>query len=221
MQEKNPILSILVLLVIVGAAIGILFLVFKPGTTTTDNDVNITETPSITTTAKLTVTPTVGVTTKATVSVTPVSGAVAPSDWKAIENTSQGYTAYRPAHFYFRLFSPDMFALGIDPNAIPSASEYMGTISLIRLSASNSFADYTDQLQDGYTTYTRIIDGRTWIMVVGITEANEITAAKYVILGNFSVGSKEYMARLESSSSDYAGYKDEFETFITTLDFTE
>jgi hypothetical protein len=220
MQEKNPILSIMVLLVIVVAAIGVLFLVFKPGANNiaTDNDTDGTVTPSVTIT-QTTVVPTV----KTTVTTTdaPVSGAVAPSDWETIENTIQGYTAFRPPHFYFRLFSPDMFALGIDPNAIPAASEYMGTINLIRLSASNSFTDYTNQLQDGYSTYTRVIDGRTWTMIVGITEANEVADAKYVILGDFKVGAKEYLARLESSNSDYGGYKDEFETFITTLDFTE
>lgn len=232
MQEKNPVLSFVVLLVIVGAAFGVLFLVFKPtAENTSDNTPKTTTTPSVTANLNeptATVTPSVSVSKTVTPTSTPTSGgktvasvtdAAIPDGWVAVVNDSQNYTAYKPKSYYFRMFSPDRFVLGIDTNKIPDASEYMGMISLMRLSASNNFDSALANLESGYTTYTRMIDNRTWTMVEGKTKANEIMSSKYVIYGKVSVGNKEYLAKLENGSANYGGFADEFEIFITTLEF--
>lgn len=227
MQEKSPILSILVLLVIVGLIVTVLFLVFKPveetnGNNETDNEITETVTPEPTTTDvveendDVTTTPTPATQTK---DVADVTGATPPDSWQLLEYDCLGYKAYRPNGFYFRMFPPDCFVLGLDPNRIPEASEYMGMISMMKLSASNNFDKYVAELEDGYTEYTRVIDGRTWNMVEGKMPANELFEAKYVKLGNVEVNGKEYMARIENSASNFGGYADEFETFITTLIF--
>ncbi len=230
MQEKSPVLSIIVLLVIIAMVIGVLFLVFKPGdddTDNTDNVVSVTKTVTPTQVSDNDIdTDTVVVTTTKPSptatnndTVAPVSGATPPENWQAIDFDCLGYTAYRPSGFFFRMFPPDCFVLGLDTNRIPEASEYMGMISLMKLSGSNNFTKYIDQLEDGYTKYTRSIDDRTWTIVEGKQPANELFDAKFVKLGNFKVGSKEYMARIESTSSNFGGYADEFEIFITTLKF--
>lgn len=240
MEQKNPVLSIVVLLIIIAAAVGILFLLFKPGTddsNKTANDVKtVTPTATATVTATVTpsvtaepsVTPSVSVTaqptttpviTGTTTTVPAVNDAQPPANWKPIENTSQGYTAYRPTGYYFRLFPPDMFVLGIDQSPIPTESEYMGVISMMRLSASNNWDSQIANLKPGYKTITREINGKSWTVVEGATKDSDAFPSRFIKYGRVKVDSKEFMARLDSSSSNYGGYADEFETFITTVVF--
>lgn len=225
MQEKSPILSVLALILIVGLIVVVLFLVFKPGEEVNDTD-NTEPTITETVTPEVTDEPEVDETTTPTPTnnvsdgdVAPVSGVTAPDSWELLEYDCLGYKAYRPQGFFFRMFPPDCFVLGLDTNRIPEASEYMGMISLMKLSGSNNFEKYVDELDEGYTEYTREIEGRTWTMVEGKTPANELFDAKFVKLGNFEANGKEYMARLESGSSDYSGHSGTFETFISTLIF--
>ncbi len=240
MEKKSPILSIVVLLVIVTIAVGVLFLVFKPA----DSSVNTDNTgltglttvnpekpdtnPEVTATTKPLLTPVVSTVVSATPTtpalagcetVAAVNAATPPSNWKVLDNTKQGYTVYRPTGFYYRLFPPDMFVLGIDPNPIPTASEYMGVINMIRLSASSNFDTYLGNLEAGYKTCTREIDGRTWTTVVGKTKTTDAFEGKYVKYGKVTVGGKDFMARLENQNANYGGYADEYEIFITTIVF--
>jgi hypothetical protein len=237
MEKKNPILSVVVLLVIVAIAVGVLFMLFKPadtGSTTGQQTATTTPaalgtgSPSVTATVDKTTTPAVTLTGTVNPSATPmagcavvaaVTGATPPATWKPVENSTQGFTAYRPTGFYFRLFPPDMFMLSIDPNPIPTASEYMGVINIIRLSASNNFESYLANLETGYQTCTREIDGRTWTTVVGKTKTTDAFEGKFVKYGKVTVGTKEYLARLENLKADYGGYSGQYETFITTLQF--
>ena len=48
-----------------------------------------------------------------------------PHNWRAIENSNYRYTAYIPPTYYYRFFNSAQI-LGIDPNELPEASEYMG-----------------------------------------------------------------------------------------------
>ena len=219
--------SFLIVIVIAAVGAGALFLVFNPNKGGSTN--TVTPTPSFidqsgvpdetavatdipTTTPVLTSTPGNVVTTTPVVVVTP------PAGWKEIDNTSQHYKAYRPG-WYYRLFSPNMEILGIDPKPIPQASEYVGTIFMMRLTASNNLGAFKSSLVPGYAQSTRSINGREWTMFVGKVTATAVSTEKFVKAGYVVVSGKEYLAEIQSEASDYGGHESQYETFITTINF--
>ena len=240
MEKKNPILSIVVLLVIVAAAVGVLFMLFKPAdlanTNNKDSNLKTTEVPGVENSdvpnaedANVTATPAVTVkpSTIATPAVTAAAGcdvvaavtaAAVPGNWVKIDNGALvSYDVYRAKGFNYRVFTNDF--VGIDPNPIPSASEYAGIISVMKLSGANNFDSQLANLEPGYQKCTREIDARTWTTVVGKTKANEISSSNFIKYAKVTVNAKDYMAKLTSTAADYSGQANNFETFITILKF--
>jgi len=221
MEKSNPLISFLIVIVIAIAGLGFLFLVFNPNNNTTGTD-NSTPSPTATVTVQtstaITTTPVTTAISTPVTTVAPVVSVTPPADWQEIDNTNQHYKAYRP-HWYYRLFPPNMEVLGIDPNPIPTASEYMGAIFIMRLTASNNLGVFKSSLEAGYTETTRMINGRQWTMYVGQIQATLASNAKYVKAGYVNVDGREYLAELQNEASNYGGYEAKFETFITTINF--
>lgn len=153
--------------------------------------------------------------------VSPTEGLVVtpPSDWLQIDNTGQGYIAYRPNGWWFRLFPPNMETLGIDTNQIPDASEWAGIITITRLNASNNLGSYKSNLEVGYTSVVQNISGRNWTIIEGITPANMIFDAQFVKYGYVNVGGREFLAAIRSTEADFGGQEGTFDMFISIINF--
>lgn len=153
--------------------------------------------------------------------VSPTEGLVVtpPSDWLQIDNTGQGYIAYRPNGWWFRLFPPNMETLGIDTNQIPDASEWAGIITITRLNASNNLGSYKSNLEVGYTSVVQNISGRNWTIIEGITPANMIFDAQFVKYGYVNVGGREFLAAIRSTAADFGGQEGTFDMFISIINF--
>lgn len=159
-----------------------------------------------------------------TVSPTEIVGITPPDGWQPIDNTSQKYIAYRPNHWYFKLFAPAMETLGIDTAKIPDASEWAGLITMTRLNTSNDFASYKENLEAGYTETTQIISGNTWTIIKGKTLFNEIYGSQYVKYGYVQVNGKDFLAGITCNAEgtgcgNFNGQESTFNTFISIIKF--
>lgn len=189
-----------------------------PGTTGTSGTTGTPGTTGAPATTATPATPTTGVTVAVTTTPVVVAEVTPPSDWKPIDNTVQKYIAYRPNGWYFRFFS-NMELLGIDTNIIPVASEYAGIINITRLTASNNFESYKANLEPGYTQEVQVISGRSWTIIKGKTKPSEIFDVMFAKYAYVSEGGKEFLARIEHTTSNFAGQEGNFDIFVKTIKF--
>lgn len=200
--------GVFLVLACIASVLGVMLFMRNPAT---NNDT----TPTPTTSATSAVTPTITDTATPTVSGTPTP----PAGWDAIENTKYGYVTYRPHGWYYRIFSgQDM--IGIAPSAIPEAAEYGGAIVVLKLdNPTQMIADTKANLMPGYTDTTRVINGRTWEIIVGQQNGGGVFDDNYAKYGIFTQGSNTYWVMLVNANADYGGHADEFETVITSIWF--
>ncbi len=229
MKQANTLVSVLVVIVVAVLGFGLMYyllvapnqvnVIEEPTPTPTESDVTVSETP--TGTVKVTTTATVSKTVAPTSSITttPIAEVTPPADWKLIDTMSfLPYTVYRPNGWWFRYFSPA--TLGLDPNQLPVASEYVGKLSISQLQSSSSWnTDYIGQLESGYSQISQVIDSNSWLVLEGKFKDNELSTGNYTKLGYVKIGSKEYVVQLIGSNNNYDGNESKFDIMISTLKF--
>ena len=140
-----------------------------------------------------------------------------PFNWKAVVNKSQGYTAYRPSNFYYRIFSGNV--LGIDPNPIPEVGEYVGLISLFI--STDSLNNEIDRAKDIITTESvsnvTYANGK-WTIVTGLVPEDEMFPARFAYYAITEVEDKvclvTYMVEGESNYNQYLETAKNFTEYI-------
>ena len=227
MKQANTLVSILVVVVFAILGLGLMYyllvvpnqvnVIEKPTPTPTESEVTDTPTGTI----KVTVTTSVTKTAipPVTMTTTPIAEVTPPADWKLIDTMSfLPYTVYRPNGWWFRYFSPA--TLGLDPNQLPVASEYVGKLSISQLQSSSSWnTDYIGQLESGYSQLSQVVDSNTWLVIEGKFKDNELGTGNYTKLGYVKVGSKEYVVQLIGSNNTFDGNESKFDIMISTLKF--
>jgi|GEM_PF-5816324 len=148
-----------------------------------------------------------------------------PEGWTQLDNSSQGYTAYKPPGWYHRFFGIGMQTLGIDTNAIPEASEYAGVIALTHVEGvpmSEWLTSQTSGLKPGYTETSGVYGEYTWNILEGEYLASDVFFPDYKVkYAYMEVEGRLFIAELMASPSAYSGYTDEFDIFIGTVLFWE
>lgn len=225
MAEKRPILSTVLFSLIVIAIMAILYLLLikkdddkKVEDKTVEPTIEVTQAPQDDGTTTPTVTKKAEATpTKIKESESGDSKDIAlPEGWEAIENTFQEYTAYRPKGFYYRLFPPNMYLLGVDPNPIPIATEYAGVITLLRTNSTNNLEGRLKDLKAGYTEKNVVFNSLEWRIIDGETKDTEMYDSYKVRYAYIKINGKEFLATLERETSKYS---DTFNTFIANIKF--
>ena len=140
-----------------------------------------------------------------------------PDSWEQIDNTSQGYTAYRPSSWYYRFFGSTMETFGIDPNEIPEVSEYAGVITLNRMQT--TMTEYISSLIPGYSDTTETIGENEWNIIDGTEEESELFGEREARFAFTEADSREFVVIMVAS--DTADYEDEFNNFLCSVSFWE
>jgi hypothetical protein len=145
--------------------------------------------------------------------------ALIPDGWKEIENTTYGYTAYRPSNFYFRFFGSASL-LGIDPNVIPEASSYAGAVTMMALSG-----DLETAMADYYSSFLAIMDttedqgNGTWSLISAEIPESAMDAAKNVMCAFIEVDGQVFVVDYRYDASGTATYEDIFNQFYPAIQF--
>jgi hypothetical protein len=145
--------------------------------------------------------------------------ALIPDGWKEIENTTYGYTAYRPSNFYYRFFGSASL-LGIDPNVIPEASSYAGSVTMMALSG-----DLETAMADYYSSFLAIMDttedqgNGTWSLISAEIPENEMDAAKNVMCAFIEVDGQVFVVDYRYDASGDAIYEGVFDKFYPAIEF--
>ena len=145
----------------------------------------------------------------------------APAGWTAVENPWAGYTAYRPG-WYYRIFTGGE-VLGIGPNPIPDASEYAGTIVIIKHDGTLAaeMANYTDRFDPGYTQTTVVAGCRDWTMLEGTEPPNELFDEMQTKVGFVTVDGEVFSVEYSIATASFPTHEAKFDTLIDIMVFTE
>jgi hypothetical protein len=218
-QSKGMIIFLVVLVLLVLGAAGYYGyqLLFGSAESSDGGSSSTTPTPTVVTTT--TTTPTEAPEVTPTPSPTPTTTAEVPAGWEAVDNTACGYTAYRPTHWYFRKF--EGCALGMDPNPIPTASEYWGAVAVFKKSgtAASAAAALKGGLEAGATQETVTIAGREWIIVEGTVDGGEIFDDQHIKAGFISANGKTFEVASQLVPASFAMYEDELDKQMEIIVF--
>lgn len=152
---------------------------------------------------------------------TPIETAknVVPDGWKPVENGTYGYTAYRPSSYYYRFFGSQVL-LGIDPNEIPTASEYAGAITITAISGSLPTA-----AQDYYASMTSVVISEstelngTWTLVTANIAETISTPAQKTALAFIEVDGQVFVVEYRFQADSTGIYMDVFDQFYPSILF--
>ncbi len=179
-----------------------------------DSGAKTTPTPTTSTSTSTTTTPT------SSVSPTPTEPAAEiPAGWEAVDNTKCGFTAYRPKGWHYRLF--ENCAMGLDPNPIPTASEYWGAVAIFKETGTvaTAVANLKSNLDAGATETSATIAGRDWVIVEGTLSGGGVFDDQQVKAGFISANGKTYKVASQLIPASFALYEDELDKQMEIIVF--
>jgi len=142
-------------------------------------------------------------------------------DGEIYENSRQGYKNCYEKGWSYREFGYSQLFVGFDPQAIPTASEYAGmiTVSVKREKSAELLADYLTSLSDP-TTVAATVDGVLGIKVTGRVPSNSIFFANYFEIHSvFEKSGRTFVVSLLSNSTNYEKNVLIYESFAANFRF--
>ncbi len=160
-------------------------------------------------------------TTKPTATAKPVAKNEVPAGWKAIKMPTYKYTAYRPSNYYYRFFDSGKI-LGIDPNPIPEASEYLGVVTL-----QVTTGDLETRKMEHIDSWMALaVDKKTkkngtWDLVKGTIPGDEMMPEKEAIMAITKKGNYVYIVDYRQTKDSFDKYEKIFDQFYPAILFEE
>jgi len=143
----------------------------------------------------------------------PNAATAIPDNWKPVVNKSQGYTAHRPNNYFYRIFSGSV--LGIDPNAIPENSEYVGVISIF--TSTDSFDNEVIRAKgiiDNETVKKVTYSNGVWTVITGSVPADEMFPERLAYYAIIEIKGKTHViTMMAEGESEYNTYIDNAKKF--------